>query len=342
MVTVAVLGSGAWGTTLARLLADKGERVTLWEHDPARAARMERERENVTFLPGVPLPPELAIASDLARALEDAEIVLFVTPAQRTRANARLVAPLIPRDAVVITASKGIEVNTFARMTGVLAQELPPGPRDRLAVLSGPNLARLIAGRKPSATVVASNVPEVARRVQDVLSTQMMRVYTSSDVIGVELGGALKNVIAIAIGVSDGLGTGENAKATLMTRGLAEMVRLAVAEGAHPMTMMGLAGLGDLIVTCSSTLSRNYSLGFEMASTGASLAAVLATRHTVSEGVMTARATLDLAERRGIDMPITRALCLFFDGSKPEDLVASLMQRGLRQELDADLEQNFG
>lgn len=334
MTKVAVLGSGAWGTTLAVLLANKGLHVTLWEHQPPRALLMQRDRVNAAFLPDIPLPQALEITADVATALAGADFVVCVTPSQLMRANARLIAPHISPAAVVITASKGLEVGSLARMTQVLQAELPPGPRDRLAALSGPNLAREVAEGKPAASVVAAYDSEVARQAQALFTTHMFRVYSTEDVVGVEIGGALKNVIAIAMGVSDSLGFGDNAKATLMTRGLAEIVRLAVAEGANPLTLAGLAGLGDLIATCSSTLSRNYSLGRDLTLTGLPLAEILAGRRTVAEGVMTARATVQMAVRHGLEMPITHTLCRLFDGEDARALVAALMQRGLRPERD--------
>lgn len=337
MVKVAVLGSGAWGTTLALILAQKGLPVSLWEHVPERALAMQHSRENTLFLPGLMLPTSLDITSAIADALQNAELVIFVVPSQRMRENARLAVPYILSTAIVLTASKGFEFTTQARMTQVLRDELPPGPRDRLAVLSGPNLAREIAEQKPAASVVAASDPKAARIAQGLLTTATFRIYTSGDVIGTELGGALKNIIAIAIGATDGLGFGDNSKASLMTRGLAEIVRLAVAEGGQPLTLAGLAGLGDLIATCSSSLSRNYSLGRELTMTGKSLEQLLAQRHTVAEGVLTARAALALAAHHGIEMPITRVLVRLFDGEPARSLVAELMQRDLRPEQDLRL-----
>ena len=335
MMNVAMLGSGAWGTTLARVLAEKGHAVTLWERDAARAASIQRERVNATFLPGIMLPPALTITADIDAALYHADAVFFVVPSQQMRQNARLAAPFIAADALVITGGKGIEVTTLARMTQILRDELPHAGRDRLAALSGPNLAREIAEGKPAATVVAATDATTARQAQELLATPALRVYTTDDVIGVELGGALKNVIAIGIGCADGLASGDNAKASLMTRGLAEIVRLAVAQGGHPLTLAGLAGLGDLIATCSSPLSRNYSLGRELTSSGRSLDAILAGRHSVAEGVMTARAALLMASASGIEMPITAALCHLFDGEDARTLVAGLLQRESRPERDA-------
>lgn len=334
MPQVAVLGSGGWGTTLAIMLAQKQLSVALWEHQPDRALDMRRTRENALFLPGIVLPAELAITADLPEALAGADHVLFVVPTQQMRANVRLAVPYIAPKASVITASKGFEVDSLARMSQILQEELPPGPRDRVAVLSGPNLAREIATGRPAATVLAAYDGATAQAAQALLTTHTFRVYTSPDVIGTELGGALKNIIAIAIGASDALGFGDNAKASLMTRGLAEIVRLGMAEGANPLTLAGLAGLGDLIATCSSALSRNYSLGRELAATGRPLAELLASRHYVTEGVLAARCALQLAARHAIELPITRSLVRLFDGAEARQLVVELMQRDLRPEQD--------
>ncbi|MGH2501403.1 MAG: NAD(P)H-dependent glycerol-3-phosphate dehydrogenase, partial [Ktedonobacterales bacterium] len=311
MTNIAVIGSGAWGTTLARLIASApqnlaaGVTVTLWEHRPERAAEMERVRENRAFLPGVPLPDGLRVTADLGAALAGGEIVVMVTPSQRMRDQARLVAPLLAPDAVVVSASKGLEVGSHLRMTQLLARELPTTVT--LAALSGPNLAAEVARGLPTGSVVACANAGAAVRVRTVLSAPTFRVYSSDDLVGVELGGALKNIIALGVGVNDGLGYGDNAKATFMTRGLAEMSRLALAAGANPLTLAGLAGLGDLIATCASPLSRNRTLGLELAS-GKSLEEALAARKTVTEGVTTTRAALELAENLGVELPITEQI----------------------------------
>jgi glycerol-3-phosphate dehydrogenase (NAD(P)+) len=333
---VAVLGSGAWGTMLATMLADKGVATILWEHREERARILQRERFNTRFLPDIMLPPSLAVTANIIAAVEQADVVLVVTPTQQTRANARLFIPHMRSSAFIISASKGFELATGARVSQILQDELPEDMHERIAVLSGPNLAHEIAEGKPAASVIACHDEQIACQARELLTTATLRVYSTDDVIGVEIGGALKNVIAIAIGISDGLSFGANTKATLMTRGIAEIVRLAVAEGANPLTLAGLAGLGDLIATCSSTLSRNYSLGYEMASTGQSLDTILAHRYSVAEGVATARAALLMAERHGIQMPITQALCNFFDGQDARTILTSLMRRDLRPERDLE------
>ncbi|HEX9037333.1 MAG TPA: NAD(P)H-dependent glycerol-3-phosphate dehydrogenase [Ktedonobacterales bacterium] len=337
MLNIAVIGSGAWGTTLARLMTTApqnvaaGVRVTLWEHSPERAAETERVRENRAFLPGVALPDGLRVTADLGAALAGAEFVVMVTPAQRMREQARLVAPLLAPGALVVSASKGLEVGSHLRMTQTLAEELPAGVI--LAALSGPNLAGEVARGLPTGSVVACADREAAVRARAILSAPTFRVYSSDDLVGVELGGAFKNVIALGVGVNDGLGYGDNAKATFMTRGLAEMSRLALAAGANPLTLAGLAGLGDLIATCSSPLSRNRTLGLELAA-GKTLEEALAGRKAVTEGVATSRAALELAENLGVELPITQQVAeVLFSGKPVREAVASLMERDLKREL---------
>lgn len=337
MATVAVIGSGAWGTTLARLIASApqnmaaGTMVTLWEHRPERAAQMERERENRAFLPGFSLPARVRVTADLDEAVSGRQIVLMVTPSQRTREQARLVAPLLAAGAVVVSAGKGLEVGSHLRMTQVLAQELPGSVT--LAALSGPNLAPEVARGLPTGCVVACVDHQAAERAQAAIATPVFRVYSSEDLVGVELGGALKNIIALGVGVNDGLGYGDNAKATFMTRGLAEMSRLAVSAGANPLTLAGLAGLGDLIATCSSPLSRNRTLGLELAA-GKTLEEALAARTSVTEGVATTRAALELAKDLGVELPITEQIArVLFEGKPVREAVSSLMERDPKREL---------
>lgn len=339
MAGVAVLGTGAWGTTLARHLAAEralaspgaAERVVLWDHQPERATEMERERQNAAFLPGFMFPPNLRVSADLAEAVRGRDIILVVTPSQRVREHGRAIAPLLEPDAVVVSAAKGLELGTRLRMSQVLAQELPPSTA--IAALSGPNLAVEIARGLPAAAVVASLEREAAQRVRDTLTAGLFRVYVSDDMAGVELGGALKNIIALGVGISDGLGYGENSKAAFMTRALAEISRLAVAAGANPLTLAGLAGIGDLVATCSSPLSRNRTLGLELAK-GRSLQAVLAERKTVAEGVTTTRAALDLAADLGVELPITEQIArVLFEGKDVKEAVRSLMLRDPKHEL---------
>jgi glycerol-3-phosphate dehydrogenase (NAD(P)+) len=335
---VAVMGTGAWGTTLARLIAleqirraQSAVEVTLWEYEAERATQIQWEHENAAFLPGFPLPANLRVTADLADALGAADVVLLVTPSQRVRANARALAPLLRPGMVVISGSKGLEVGTHLRMTEVIAQELPPGTP--VVALSGPNLADEIARGMPAAAVVASADAAAAEQARAALTTPAFRIYTSQDVVGVELGGALKNIVAIGVGVSDGLGYGDNAKASLMTRALAEISRLALAAGANPLTLAGLAGLGDLIATCGSPLSRNRTLGLELAK-GRRVDDILAQRHSVAEGVSTTRAALELAAAFGTDLPIAAEMAqVLFEGKSVREAVQSLMVRDPKPEL---------
>lgn len=342
MAGVTILGTGAWGTTLARLLAEErlqwtdgdvatAEAVLLWDHHAERAASMERERENQDYLPGMRFPPNLRVTANLAEAVRDRTLVLFVTPSQRLREQAKMAAPHLSPGAIVASASKGLELGTRLRMTQVLKQELP----DSVAIvaLSGPNLALEIARGLPAAAVVASDAHEAAETARTLLTAGMFRVYTSDDLAGVELGGALKNIIALGVGISDGLSYGENAKAAFMTRALAEISRLAMAAGANPLTLAGLAGLGDLIATCSSPLSRNRTLGLELAK-GRALEAVLAERKTVAEGVTTTRAALELAESLHVELPITEQIAgVLFEQKDVKEAVRSLMLRDPKHEL---------
>ena len=346
MANIAIIGSGAWGTTLARQIALEhiqqaqtrgagpsesiGE-VALWEHIPERAREMQWGRENRSYLPGFPLPANIRVTSDIADAAEGCDIVLVVTPAQRVRENVRALRPILMPGAIIVCGSKGIELDTHLRMTEVIGEEAPSGTI--AATLSGPNLAGEIARGLPAAAVVAASDVQAAERVRAALSTRSFRLYTSQDVVGVELGGALKNIIAIGIGISDGLNYGDNAKASLMTRALTEIARLALAAGANPLTLAGLAGLGDLIATCSSPLSRNRALGLELAA-GRSLAEVLAERRTVAEGVPTTRAALQMADELGVELPITAEIAsVLFEGKPVREAVTSLMIRDPKSEL---------
>jgi len=332
MGSVGVIGSGAWGTTLARLLAGKGIQTTLWEHQSERARSMQEQGENQMFLPGFRFSESLRITDEVEQATRGHDLLLLVTPSQKLRANLRLLRSALEPHTLLVSASKGIEVGTLKRMSEVICEEIP-GARARLAVLSGPNISREVASEKPTAAVVAAYTPEVALRARAVLTTTYFRVYNSGDVIGVELGGALKNIIAIGAGFSDGMSYGENAKAAFMTRGLAEISRLGIAAGANPLTFSGLAGIGDLIATCASPLSRNQQLGRRLAA-GEKLEEILASTHSVAEGVSTTRAALALASRYGVDMPITRALSMvLFENFDPYKVVPELMMRDPKHEL---------
>ncbi len=333
MVSVGVIGSGAWGTTLALLLAKKGITTTLWEHQSERAVEMQQQRENTVFLPGFCFPDSLQVTSDIVEAVEHKEVLLLVTPSQRMRQNVRTLAPYVGKETLLINASKGIEIGSLKRMTEVISEELP-GARERIATLSGPNLSREVAQAKPTAAVVASTQHDIAVQFRDLLTTSRFRVYTAQDVVGVELGGALKNIIAIGAGITDGLDYGENAKAAFITRGLAEIARLGIAAGAHALTFSGLAGIGDLIATCASPLSRNQQLGQRLAR-GEKLSDILQSTHSVAEGVSTTTAALQLARHYNVEMPLTQQLShVLFDGLDPHKAVSELMMRDPKGELE--------
>lgn len=333
MASVGVIGCGAWGTTLALLLAKKGIATTLWDHQPARAAEMQQARENNMFLPGFRFPDILQVTADLAEAVQHKDFLILVTPSQRLRENLRLLAPYVGQETILVSASKGVEIGTLKRMSEIIAEELPE-LWGRIATLSGPNLSREVAQEKPTAAVVAAADTEIAIRARDLLTASSFRVYTSCDMAGVELGGAFKNIIAIGAGINDGLGYGENAKAAFIARGLAEISRLGIAAGANPLTFAGLAGIGDLIATCASPLSRNQQLGRRLAA-GEKLDDILHSTHSVAEGVWTTRAALQLAARYHVDMPIAQQLSLvLFEELDPRKAVLELMLRDPKAELD--------
>jgi glycerol-3-phosphate dehydrogenase (NAD(P)+) len=331
---VSVVGAGAWGTTLAWLLADKGLRVRLWVREPELADVMREQRRNTTFMPDLVLPELVLPSNDLAAVLSCARLVLVVVPSHGLREVARAAAPVFPADAVVVSATKGLERGSEMRMTEVLAQELGSSHCGSIAALSGPNLSSEIAQGMPAVSVVASAEEATARFVQEVLSSSLFRVYSNCDIIGVELCGALKNVVAIAAGACDGLGFGDNAKAALLTRGLAEMGRLGVPLGARASTFWGAAGLGDLAATCMSRLSRNWSVGWRLAQ-GETLEQIQRSRDSVAEGIYTTTAAYELAARLGVEVPITAAVrAVLFEGSSPAEVARLLMTRQSRMETE--------
>lgn len=337
MVKVGVVGTTSWGTMLGALLAQRGNSVALWARSEEEANLLRRDRENRRLLPGTPFPPNLAVSADPGEALGNAEAVIVAVPSRTLRDNLRRVAASIPPRTVLVSVVKGLERSTGKRMTELMAEELPAVSPDRFSVLSGPNLSAEIALGYPSSTVAASGDPEVARWVQNLFNSRIFRVYTSDDVVGVELGGALKNVIAIGAGVSDGLGYGENAKAAFVTRGLAEITRLGVAAGATPLTLAGLSGLGDLMATCFSELSRNRHVG-EQLGRGRALGDVMAEMRHVAEGVDTVSAALALAARYGVEMPITETVSrILFEGLDPQEATTSLLNRAPKHEWPVEL-----
>jgi glycerol-3-phosphate dehydrogenase (NAD(P)+) len=330
---IAIIGTGSWGTTLAVLLAQKGLLVTLWARTAEQAARLQAERENRDFVPGLKFPDGLVVTSALDRALDRCALALIVVPAQTLRENVRRVREFLPRDAIVLSCSKGLEIGTTRCMSQVIEEELPTNA-DKIIVMSGPHLHREIANGLPAAGVVASRNSDAARLVQDLLNMPRFRLYTHDDVIGVELGGALKNIIAIAAGAVDGFGLGDNAKATVLTRGLAEITRLAVAQGANPLTLAGLAGMGDLLATCASPHSRNHQVGMRLAR-GESVETIRASMKMVAEGVPTAKAARQMAQHLGIELPINNQVyAVAFENKDPRQAVMDLMTRAARSELD--------
>jgi glycerol-3-phosphate dehydrogenase (NAD(P)+) len=329
---IAVIGAGSWGTTLANLLAKKGHRVTLWAYEAELVAEMRKGHENGLFLPGIRLDKGLAFSTSLAETVAGAELVLCVTPSQVTRQVVRQLLPHLPAQALVVSASKGIETGSLALVSQVFAELLSPAQYQRFAVLSGPSFAREVAQEMPTAVAVAAADAAVAQAVQTAFNTPYFRVYTNDDIIGVELGGAMKNVIAIAAGIADGLGFGHNTRAALITRGLAEMTRLGVALQAKPATFAGLAGMGDLVLTCTGDLSRNRSVGIKLGK-GRQLADILQEMVMVAEGVKTTESTHQLAQRLGVELPITAKVYEVLYENKPaRQGVMELMTRDLKAE----------
>ena len=328
----AVLGATTWGTTLAVLAARSGAPVRLLCRTADEAEALRRSGQHARRLPGVPFPDRLSVEHEPASALRDACLVIIAVPSDRFRQNLRRIALHLPADTVVLSATKGLELPAGRRMSEVLEQELPEHPQARFAVLSGPNLAGEVIAGKPTLTVVASQDEASRRLAQDTLMSPTFRVYTSDDVVGVELGGSLKNIIALAAGIADGLDAGDNAKAALVTRGLNEIGRLGIAAGAELLTFAGLAGLGDVMATCSSPLSRNRRVGEELAR-GRQLPDILADMGAVAEGVNTTVAALEIAERLDVDMPITRLMSqVLFEGLPAADCIPVLMERPPRSE----------
>jgi glycerol-3-phosphate dehydrogenase (NAD(P)+) len=332
MTQVAVLGAGAFGTALAKVLAEQDNPTKLWTRHAEHAAAINRDHENASFLGGVSLPAALIATADLSEALSDADLVLFVVPAQATREVALAAKPLLPPSAIICNASKGIENDTLMLMSEVMVDVLGEAARSRLTYFSGPSFAKEIAAGVPTAVTVAGQSREAAERVQREFATANLRMYFTEDVAGVEVGGAMKNVIAIAAGAVDGLGYGLNTRAALMTRGLAEIGRLAHAKGADPITLAGLAGMGDLVLTCTGALSRNRTVGFELGQ-GKKLEDILASLGHVAEGVTTTQSAYQLGRRLGVDLPITEEVYKVLYEDKPaRKALYDLMTRPLKHE----------
>ncbi len=340
MKRVGVLGAGSWGTVLAVLLANKGIKTVLWARNHEFAKQIRESRENTLYLPGFELPAALEITSDISKTVTDKEVILFVVPSHGLREVAKQVSmalddlpksPNLPY--ALVSASKGIENRTLLTMTEIMEEMLPSRLSGRLAALSGPSFAHEVASSMPTAVTIAASEHKLCTGLQDLFTTETFRVYTSLDLMGVQLGGALKNVIAIASGISDGMGFGTNTRAALITRGLAEMSRLGMRLGANPLTFAGLAGLGDLVLTCTGDLSRNRQVGLKLGQ-GQSIDSILKEMSMVAEGVKTTDSVYAMAEKYKVEMPITNQVYrVLYQGLDPKDAVNELLARPPREEL---------
>jgi glycerol-3-phosphate dehydrogenase (NAD(P)+) len=332
MNTIGVIGAGSWGTTLADLLAKKGHEVTLWAYEADLVREMSETRINSIFLNGITLSPRLRFTNSMREAVSGMDIVLFVAPTQVFRGVIREALPFIGETTLLVNAAKGIELETLMTISQISAELLPPQLFSKFSVLSGPSFAREVAQEMPTAVVAASPDIKVARSIQEAFSAPYFRVYTNSDMIGVELGGSIKNVIAIAAGICDGLGLGYNPRAALITRGLAEMARLGLAMGGLSATFAGLAGMGDLVLTCTGDLSRNRTVGMQLGE-GKKLAEILSGMRMVAEGVKTTESAYCLARRLGVEMPITEQVYqVLHEDKPPRQAVLELMTRDLKAE----------
>jgi glycerol-3-phosphate dehydrogenase (NAD(P)+) len=333
LTRLAVIGAGSWGTTVAALGTRNAEHVSLWARRPELAEALNRSGENPDYLPGRPLGPVAATAS-LEVALDGADVIALAVPSHGFRSVLVEAAPFIPRRALLLSLAKGLEQGTLQRMTEVAAEVLPEHAGGRIGVLTGPNIATEVAAGMPTASVVAMGDIGAAESVQQLFMTDSFRVYTNPDVVGCEIAGVVKNVVALAAGIAQGLGVGDNARAALITRGLAELTRFGLALGGNPLSLLGLAGIGDIVVTCTSPRSRNRSVG-EALGRGRPLADVLGEMTMVAEGVRSTAAVLDRAAAAGVEMPIAEQVQAVLDGARtPADAVSSLMMREAKSELD--------
>jgi glycerol-3-phosphate dehydrogenase (NAD(P)+) len=334
--TLSVIGGGSWGTALAHLLIEKGYVVRLWVFEKEVVRQILEKRENETFLPGIYLNPSLHVTNSLEEALEDSSLLVFSVPSHFARGVLSTLAPLLSQPVPIVSATKGIETDSLSLMTDVMKQTLPSSVHPYLAVLSGPSFAREVAQGSPTLVTLASENNSVAQELQGVFTTPCFRVYTSSDLVGVQIGGALKNVMAIAAGVADGLGLGFNSRAALITRGLLEITRLGTAMGGEQQTFYGLSGIGDLILTCTGELSRNRRVGFRLGE-GVALQTILQEMHMVAEGVRTTQAAHRLAQKFQVRMPIVSQVhALLFEGKDPQKALRSLMEGPPGDETGAD------
>lgn len=329
---IGVVGAGAWGTALSMLLADKGHDVTLWMYEKDLAGETTRTRENRVYLPGFTLPAGINVTSSMETTVAGKAVILSVVPSHTVRAVSKQFVPFLSGDAVIVSASKGIEIDTLMPLSEVFRDILPKQYHNRLCFLSGPSFAKEVAQKMPTAVALASYDPVIGKKAQEIFSNAYFRVYTNPDVIGVELAGSLKNVVAIAAGVLEGMGYGYNTSAALLTRGLAEMARLGVAMGGNLQTFSGLAGMGDLVLTCTGGLSRNRTLGVRLGK-GEKLNDIMSNVRTVAEGVKTARAARDLARKYNVDMPVVDEVYqILYEDKDPKRAVKDLMKRELKAE----------
>jgi len=331
---IGVVGAGSWGTTLAQVIADKGFEVDLWVFEPELCRTIRETRQNDLYLPGVALNGRINAHNDLDRVVKDHDLLIMVVPSHVYRNVATAVIPFLKPDAVVVNATKGIENDTLLTMSGIWREVLPPGLQVRVLCLSGPSFAKEVARKVPTAVTLAGDDLQTAKAVQHVISTGYFRIYTSLDKIGVEIAGASKNVIALAAGVSDGMSFGYNSRAALITRGLAEITRLGVKMGSNPLTFLGLAGIGDLLLTCTGDLSRNRTVGIQLGQ-GRRIKDILAEMRMVAEGVKTAKSIHFLARRIGVEMPICEQVYrVLYEDKDPRVVVRELMERDLKHELE--------
>jgi len=334
MEKIAIFGTTSWGTTLALMLAAKGMEVRLWARTEKEANRLIKSGHKNSQFANFPFPSNLLVTHRIDEAMHDVKAVIMAVPSQTMRQNITLAAPHLTKSTIIMSAAKGLEIGSGKRMSQVIAEEINPHFRDNICVCSGPNLSREILHSLPAATVVAAEKVTVARKAQKILATPHLCVFTNTDMVGVELGGALKNIIALGAGIADGLAYGDNAKATFITRGLTEITALGVALGAHPLTFSGLAGLGDVIATCASKLSRNHYVGEELAKEERSLADITKSMTEVAEGVSTTLVAYNIAQQTELEMPITQSIYqVLYEGVSPRQAAARLMGGNARHEL---------
>jgi len=333
---IGVVGAGSWGTVLADLLATKGHPIDLWVYEREVADQIRFDRENKVFLPGIRLSEDLNPTNNLEKVVSGKDLILLVVPSHVMRETAEKMRGCLKPSAILVSASKGIEIKTHLTMTGILKEVLADVPKGQIASLSGPSFAREVAQQMPTVVTAASSDAGVSQRIQHVFSTPYFRVYTNDDALGVELGGATKNVIAIAAGIVDGLGLGLNTRAALISRGLTEIRRLGLKLGANPRTFTGLAGIGDLLLTCTGDLSRNHTVG-KLIGQGKALDDILSDMRMVAEGVRSAKSVYNLSRKIGVEMPISHHVYhILYDGLSPKKALVDLMTRELKQELDEE------